>query len=176
MGQRGPRPKPAPLKALAGNPGKRSTKTNSVDPGVLTDIKPPSFLPRVAKQEWKRVVMKLTQLNLISDLDVMALAAYCNAYATWLTAIKKIEKDKDGILVTSPNGYPMPSPYVKIQRDAQAEMMNWLREFGMTPAARTRFSSDGGGDDDEDPFVALLKRAAQNRSSAGLKQGKDDAA
>lgn len=161
MGKRGPVGKPSAIKALEGNPGKRAANPNEPKPENLTNLKPPSFLPSAAKREWKRVVMQLAGLGLISDLDVMALAAYCNAYSTWLDAIKKIKET--GMLVRSPNGYPMPSPYVKIQRDAQAEMMGWLKEFGMTPAARTRVSG-GSEEEEDDPFAALAKRAASNRS------------
>ena len=162
MGERGPRPKPKAANDLAGNPGKRSTSAQSPDAAPITNLKPPTFLPREAKKEWKRVVMELARLNLISDLDVMALAAYCNSFATWIDAMKQIREH--GTLVKSPNGYPMPSPYDKIQRDAQDEMMKWLREFGMTPAARTRVVGEDSNHDEDDPFAALAKRAAENRS------------
>lgn len=163
MGKRGPRPKPDAIRALEGDPGKRGKGGNSPPPAAaVTNLKPPTFLPSAAKKEWKRVIMELARLNLISDLDVMALAAYCNAYATWLDAIKKIKET--GMLVRSPNGYPMPSPYVKIERDSQEQMMKWLREFGMTPSSRARVGGDGGADEEEDPFAALASRAASNRA------------
>jgi P27 family predicted phage terminase small subunit len=164
MGSRGPTPKTKAANALAGNPGKRSNAAKSPDPAKITNLRPPAFLPREAKKEWKRVVMELARLDLISDLDVMALAAYCNAFATWVSAMKNIREH--GTLVRSPNGYAMPSPYIKIQRDAQDEMLKWLREFGMTPAARTRVLSDDS-DSDDDPFSVLAKRAAENRSRGG---------
>lgn len=156
MGQRGPRPKTQAANALAGNPGKRSASAQSPAATPVKNLRAPSFLSREAKKEWKRVVMELARLDLVSDLDVMALAAYCNAFSTWIDAMKQIREH--GTLVRSPNGYPMPSPYVKIQRDAQDEMMKWLREFGMTPAARTRVVGDGGESDEDDPFAALAKR------------------
>ena len=162
MGRRGPTPKTQAANALAGNPGKRSTDSQAPDAAPITNLKPPSFLRSEAKKEWRRVVMELARLNLISDLDVMALAAYCNSYATWMDAIKKIKET--GMLVRSPNGYAMPSPYVKIERDAQEQMMKWLREFGMTPSSRVRVGGDGGADEEDDPFAALAKRAAENRS------------
>lgn len=155
MGDRGPSKKPAAIRALEGNPGKRGGNTSEPKPAPLVNLKPPSFLPAAAKREWKRVVMQLARLGLISDLDVMALAAYCNAYSTWLDAIKKIKET--GMLVRSPNGFAMPSPYVKIQKDAQAEMMGWLKEFGMTPAARARVNGEGD-EVEEDPFMKLVNR------------------
>ena len=167
MGKCGPKPKPDALRALEGNRGKRgkSEQAAPVPAGSLTNLKPPTFLPALAKKEWRRVVMELARLDLISDLDVMALAAYCNSYATWLDAIKQIKET--GMLVRSPNGYPMPSPYVKIERDSQEQMMKWLREFGMTPSARTRVEGSGGKEEPDDPFAALAKRAADNRAGGG---------
>lgn len=156
MGKRGPAAKPSAIRALEGNPGKRTPSANEPKPDNLTNLKPPSFLPPSAKREWKRVVMQLANLGLISDLDVMALAAYCNAYATWLEAIKKVKET--GMLVRSPNGYAMPSPYIKIQRDAQAEMLSWLKEFGMTPAARVRVEGGDSSEDEGDPFLSLVNR------------------
>lgn len=164
MGKRGPVGKPSAIKALEGNPGKRPLNKNEPVPDNLKNLKPPPFLPAAAKREWKRIIMQLSGLGLISDLDVMGLAAYCNAYATWLEAIKKIKET--GMLVRSPNGYAMPSPYLKIQRDAQSEMMSWLKEFGMTPAARARVSGDGSGEEEDDPFMALAKRARESRGGA----------
>ena len=155
MGERGPRPKPKAMNDLAGNPGKRSGGATAPEPKVLTNLKPPKFLPLEAKHEWKRVVMHLAALDLISDLDVMALAAYCNSYATWFVSGKKIKET--GLLIKTPNGYYQVSPYVKIQRDAQDEMLKLLKEFGMTPAARARVGGSPEGDED-DEFDLLMKR------------------
>ena len=161
MAKPGPSPKPAAIKALEGNPGKRPAAQDAPNPAVLTNLKAPSFLPPAAKREWKRVVMELARLNLISDLDVMALAAYCNTYSTWLHAIGEIKKN--GMVVKTPNGFFQTSQFVKIERDAQEQMLKWLKEFGMTPAARTRVGTDSGEDEDDDPFEALAKRAGQNK-------------
>lgn len=166
MGERGPDPKPGSLKALQGNPGKRGgSASGGISPGIASNLKPPSFLPAGAKREWKRIVMQLAGLDLLSDLDVMALAAYCNAFATWENATKAIKAD--GMTVESPNGYLMPSPHVKIQRDASIEMRAWLREFGMTPAARAKVGGDDGEAKEDDPFAALVARAMKANQRGG---------
>jgi len=159
MGKPGPTPKPTALKVLEGNPGKRPLPKNEPQPGDVTRIKPPSYLPPLAKKEWKVILPQLQALGLISDLDIYGLAAYCNAYATWVDALGEIKKH--GSLVMSPNGYPMPSPWIKISRDALAEMMQWLKEFGMTPAARSRVSVEAG-DDEPDDLEKLFREAAGN--------------
>lgn len=150
---RGPKPKPDVIRVLEGNPGKRPIRDNVGLP-PSENLKPPSFLPADAKNEWKRVVHKLAGVGLLTDLDLSALAAYCQSYATWLEAIKRIKEL--GMIVKSPNGYPMPNPYIKIQRDAQSEMLSWLREFGMTPSARTRVDIVTP-DEEVDEIEELLK-------------------
>jgi P27 family predicted phage terminase small subunit len=159
MGNRGPAAKPTALKVLEGNPGKRPLPKGEPQPGNVTRIKPPSYLPPLAKKEWRVILPQLQSLGLISDLDIYGLAAYCNAYATWVDALGQIKKT--GALVRSPNGYPMPSPWIKISRDAQDEMMRWLKEFGMTPAARSRVSVEGG-DDEPDELEKLFREAAND--------------
>jgi len=154
MGKRGPAPKPSALKRLEGNPGKRKLPENEPMPAQLSNLKPPSFLLPLAKKEWKRIVPTLNDLGLLSDLDVSGLAAYCNAYATWVDALGQIKAK--GAIIPAPNGYPMPSPYIKISRDAQGEMMSWLKEFGMTPSARSRVTVDPG-EEEEDPLDNLIK-------------------
>lgn len=158
MGERGPAPKPTALKNLEGNPGKRSLPKDEPKPPPLSQVKPPSFLFPGAKREWKRIVPILDGLGLLSDLDVSALAGYCTAYDTWVTALGQIKKS--GMLIQTPNGYFQPSPYIKISRDAQDEMMRWLKEFGMTPAARSRVSAPEQADED-DPLDNLIKMNQQ---------------
>ena len=154
MSKPGPVPKPSALKRLEGNPGKRPLPDNEPVTVPLSSLKPPSFLPPLAKREWKRIVPQLNAMGLLSDLDISALAAYCVAYSTWVDALAQIKKT--GALVRSPNGFPMPSPYIKISRDAQDEMMKWLKEFGMTPAARSRVAVPAAEAED-DPLDNIIR-------------------
>jgi len=82
------------------------------------------------------VSIDLEPLGLLTKIDMAALAAYCMAYSRWVEAENMIRKH--GMLVKSPNGYPMQSPYLAIANKAVEQMKSFLTEFGMTPAARSR--------------------------------------
>lgn len=56
-------------------------------------MKPPSWLnSTVAKNEWKRVLPQLLKINLAGNLDLEALAGYCNAFANYRKATKQLSK------------------------------------------------------------------------------------
>lgn len=143
---RGPAPIPTNIKLLNGNPGKRPINHDEPELPPLSDLKPPSFLFPIAKKEWKRLLPILARSGVITDLDVAALATYCNAYHTYVDASVQIKKH--GGIVEAPNGYLQNNPYMKIQRDAAADMNRWGAELGLTPAARTRVKAAPGDEGD----------------------------
>jgi P27 family predicted phage terminase small subunit len=97
---------------------------------------PPPELSDVAKKEWVRVVRLLKEAGLIEQLDKTLLSAYCVAYTRWVDAENQIREY--GSLIKSPNGYPMPSPYLPIANKAMEQMLKIMGELGMTPASRSR--------------------------------------
>jgi P27 family predicted phage terminase small subunit len=150
---RGRPPKPTVLKRLAGNPGKRTLNPNEPDPR-RDDVapSPPRHLSREAKREWRRVVPELHRLGLLTRIDTAALEAYCEAYATWVDATKRVREQ--GMVFNSPNGWPVQNPYLSIANQAAKEIHRWLVEFGMTPASRSRVSVERK--DEKDPYEDLL--------------------
>jgi P27 family predicted phage terminase small subunit len=135
---RGRRPKPTSLKVLAGNPGRRPLNPNEPQPELQVPDCPAELGP-VARREWDRLVGELAKLNLLTNLDRAALAAYCGAYALWAEATEAIQKF--GTMVKSPSGYPIQSPYVAIANRQAEIMMRISSEFGFTPASRSRISA-----------------------------------
>ncbi len=134
---RGRRPKPTRLKVLAGNPGRRPLNPDEPQPELLVPDCPAELGP-VARREWDRLVGELAKLNLLTNLDRAALAAYCGAYALWAEATEAIQKF--GTMVKSPSGYPIQSPYVSIANRQAEIMMRISSEFGFTPASRSRIA------------------------------------
>jgi P27 family predicted phage terminase small subunit len=140
---RGRRPKPTRLKALTGNPGKRRLNRDEPRPEPSVPDCPPE-LGEVARREWDRLVGQLGSLRMLTQLDRAALAAYCGAYALWLEATEAIQKF--GIMVKSPQGFPIQSPYVSIANRQAEIMMRIAGEFGFTPASRSRISLPSPGE------------------------------
>ena len=116
---RGRRPKPTRLKVLTGNPGKRPLNQDEPRPEPAVPDCPPELGP-VARREWERMVGELGPLRILTHLDRAALAAYCAAYALWAEAVEQTQKY--GVMVKSPSGYPVQSPYVSIA-NRQTEIM-----------------------------------------------------
>jgi len=152
-GSRGPLPKPAALKALEGNPGKR---TLNLSDGVNPRIKvppAPKHLGREASKEWKRITPILAELGLISDLDMAALALYCQAYgrlseleeafnlevkakmATGLTYPAAVRAASSTV---TPSGYEQQSVTVQLISSHRLQVHRHLMHFGLSPAARAR--------------------------------------
>jgi P27 family predicted phage terminase small subunit len=82
---------------------------------------------------------ELASLNLLTNFDRAALAAYCGAYALWAEATEAIQKY--GVMIKSPSGYPVQSPYVSVANRQAEIMMRIASEFGFTPASRSRIST-----------------------------------
>ena len=150
---RGRKPLPSSVVRLRGNPGKR--QPNDAEPRPAAALPTcPAYLGEEARKEWKRLSRELAALGLLTRIDRGMLAAYCQAHALWVEAVRSLERY--GTMVKSPNGHPMQSPYVAVA-NRQVEIMGRIAaEFGMTPSARTRIRVGDGIPDD--PFAAFLER------------------
>jgi P27 family predicted phage terminase small subunit len=152
-GTRGPLPKPAALRLLEGNPGKRALNLSE---GINPRIEIPSapkHLGVEAKKEWKRITPLLEELGLISGLDRAALTLYCDAVGR-LAEYQTAFNSKVSLLVSQGMGYAdavyqasysvTPSGYaqqsvIRQLIKSQAEQVNrYLMHFGLSPAARGR--------------------------------------
>jgi len=154
MPKPGPKPRPTALKKLQGNPGKRALPANEPKPKTSKSApRAPSYLSKPAQKEWRRISKELHTLGLLTKVDIPALAAYCQCFATWVDANEKIQKH--GVLIKAQSGFPMQSPYLAIANKAMVEMRKWLVEFGMTPSARSRV--EVSSDDEADPMEEFLK-------------------
>jgi P27 family predicted phage terminase small subunit len=147
---RGPPPTPNVVKLLRGNPGKRRIGAEP-EPQIPDHVpEPPAFLVGYAMDEWYRVGSELHRLRLLTIVDVMAFAAYCQAYAHWRTAEETLnamaERDPVtcGLLVKRADGNAGQNPMVRIAANAAADMVRYAGEFGMSPAARARISAGVG--------------------------------
>ena len=138
-GRSGRRAVPTKLKLLAGNPGKRPLNDQEPAPDVVLP-EPPEHLSDEAQREWRRVGGLLVSLGLVSELDRAALAGYCQAWGRWAEAEEALRQY--GVVVKSPSGFPMQSPFLAVANKALEQMRGFLVEFGMTPASRSKVRAE----------------------------------
>lgn len=101
----------------------------------------PKNLDKEAKKEWKRVIkLFVEEKKEISEKDIKALERYCASYSDIIKFSKLLEEK--GYLIFSPNGYPQQHPYCQLKKNAEQEMRNWMKELGLTPAARARMNKN----------------------------------
>jgi P27 family predicted phage terminase small subunit len=89
-------------------------------------------------------------LGLLSDLDLGAFGAYCQAFGRWAQAERLLThlaaQDTTGrgvMLIKTKAGGVTVNPLAWIARSAANDMTRYAAEFGFTPSARTRISSTG---------------------------------
>lgn len=163
---KGRKPKPTNLHLINGNPSKlklKDKKEPQPDPSIPAC---PRFLSGPAKWEWKRIVVELSKLGLVTQVDKAALAAYCESWATWKKATEHLNKAKV-------QTYPLYDeqgnvkalkalPQIKIANDALKQLRAFCTEFGLTPSARTRLGTFDD-QDKSDPMEELMKRKRAKR-------------
>jgi P27 family predicted phage terminase small subunit len=141
MGMRGPAPKPTVVKVLRGNPGKRALPKGEPRPATGDRVpSAPRWLSEEARAEWRRLAPRLHAVGLLTEVDGLALAMLCEAFAQYMAA--KTVVDGEGLLLVSEKGNSYQHPAAGLMTQARGELMKWAREFGMTPSARTRIVVD----------------------------------
>lgn len=150
--------KPTKLHVLNGNPGKRPLPKNEPKPTEGVPDRPEWLLPE-AKREWTRVVRELEPLGLLALVDRAMLAAYCQSWATYVRAQRKLEQL--GETFETATGYLMPRPEVAIAKGALEKAMQLSARFGFTPADRAKLALPEAPP--ADPFAEFLnKRKAES--------------
>lgn len=128
----GGRPKiPAKIQAMRGNPGHRTLKKD-IDPPV-GDISCPEWINPTGKKEWRRVSAALERLGLLTEIDLQALAAYCNAYSELMAANQRIKRSGRYVMARK---MWITAPWVNQANKSRDAMVKYAAQFGCTPSAR----------------------------------------
>ncbi len=160
MGYRGPIPKPTTFEILEGRPGHRPINRNEPKPRNVAP-KCPEHLDEKARREWRRIVPILMRMRVLTEADGYALASLCQTYSTMVKAQEKL--NETGFLYKSPSGYVMQSPVLAVVNQCIETIVKLSREFGLTPAARSRVITTAA-----EPELDLLELAlSQPRRSDG---------
>ncbi|WP_026523292.1 phage terminase small subunit P27 family [Butyrivibrio sp. MB2005] len=158
MSTKGRKPKPTAIKVLEGNPGKRKLNKNEIVPEKGKLPKCPDWLEDEAKAEWDRLCKNLFELGILTELDLMPFASYCQAYARWREAEEFISQH--GTIVKTKSGYWQQVPQVSISHQNQKIMMQAASEFGLTPSARSRIIAGNAREAEIDEMEFILMGGA----------------
>ncbi|BCJ86463.1 phage terminase small subunit P27 family [Effusibacillus dendaii] len=105
-------------------------------------VKPPVWLNDVAKKEFKRIAKELMELDLITNVDINALAAYCDAYSDYVECTKIIQDE--GLMVEYTNKAAetnkVPHPLLTKKKQLHEQMKSLATEFGLTPSSRAKLA------------------------------------
>ena len=138
MGMRGPSPKPSAIRVLEGNRSRRPLNDAEPRPNPVPP-KCPKHLDAEAKREWKRIVPILSRMRVLTEADGHSLANLCQAYSTMVRAQTKL--NESGLLLKTPSGYVQQSPLLGIVNSCVETITKLSREFGLTPASRSRIQT-----------------------------------
>ena len=156
MGQRGPRPTPTPILKLRGSRELESRRDEPI-PDVGRPIRP-SWVKGRARKVWEEITPKLARMGVLTKIDRLALARYCDTWAMWHECREFIAKHGSMYPIKGKDGKPkyFGQYPVVAQLHKHAEVLRRLEvEFGLTPAARTRIKVEAPKDADRDPFADL---------------------
>lgn len=137
--------KPPFLHLAGGNASKKNVEEllRDLEAQTVASSEPPmpEFLSPAAQDEWRRVVVDLLTLGWVHQLDMMALASYCEAVADWrrfreLIAKKNLADPESGDVQTYATGARQISVWRQLANDAEKRANAAGALFGMSPLAR----------------------------------------
>lgn len=101
-------------------------------------LNPPDWLTnKVAREEWKRVIPQLLEINVVGNLDLANIAGYCNAYAGYREATKELNK-ASLVYIDNADGKMKSNPYVNVQAQYAQEMRKFGDLCGMSISSRLK--------------------------------------
>jgi P27 family predicted phage terminase small subunit len=129
---------PTKLKIIKGT--NRKDRQNKKEPVVPIKIpSAPDHLSKEALIEWDRVSNQLYKLGLLTDIDMAALAGYCDAYGMWVKS--RNELNSESLTIETTNGNIIQNPLVGIVNQSREHMRKFLTEFGLSPASRAKVTA-----------------------------------
>ena len=144
----GRKPLPTAVKKIKGTLQK--CRTNQLEPRPEGDlVEPPEYMSEGAKSAW-RYALECAPPHLLKRLDMSVLEVWACAADIYRKAQAGIEKS--GLLVKSPNGIPMQSPYLAIVNKQAQIMIKAAVEMGFTPASRSRVQVAESATHEHDPW------------------------
>src|SRR5262249_6597326 len=113
----------------------------------------------------KRLGRQLVEVGLISRIDRATFGGNCVAWQNFVTTYSELQKT--GLLIRSPQNYPLQNPYLSIVIQALKQIRLYCAEFGLSPSARARVTA-GDVEGPDDAFEQYLQRGRGHRVTADV--------
>lgn len=107
--------------------------------GAEAKLRPPKELSKAARAEWRRIVRLYRQLDqeVINDLDLNLLSAYCESVAVYKAAEAKYETEPLARFDYDSMKW-IENPYLKIMDNASRQIMKAAEQLCLSPVGRAR--------------------------------------
>jgi|GEM_PF-2791768 len=148
--------KPASTRELEGNPGHRPIPAELNFDAAGEIGKPPSWLDKEAKREYRRITAALADLDMLRATDVGVMASYAVAFSRWIAAEKKIAVEGTVLKVEGSQGQIkfVKHPALMVSSEAQKQMLRAGSLLGLNPVDRSKISATPK--QLANPFAALM--------------------
>ncbi len=135
---------PTKIKEMQGTLDVSREVENEMQVDLVQQIpEPPELLSEIGKKEWYKVTNQLYNLNMLHNIDLRLIEAYCNEISLYIET-EMMLREKGRIQVFKhPDGtikHAQAVPYQKIAKDALNTALKLATQFGLTPVARASIS------------------------------------
>ena len=152
MGRRGPKPLPTNIKLLHGTARKKDLQRNEPKPKPIAP-KCPTWLSPEAKRKWKELKPELERLGIFTNIDGLTFSLAMTHYALARDAAMILKQE--GSMTVDERGLPRKHPANQILRDHSQAFKQYMAEFGLSPASRTRLDTE---EEEDNEFERFLRR------------------
>ena len=144
--------KPTALRVLEGNPGKRPLPLNEPKPAPICP-EMPDFLDVRAQEEWKRLESELVSVGVLTRVDGMAFAGYCQAVSDVVRLTVSLRES--GVVFTTDKGFVGQRPEVAMLAKAWDRVDKFARQLGIGAEHRAHIEVKRS-DDEANPLAEIL--------------------
>ena len=163
-----PAAKPTGLKMINGRRPGVDSGGRPIPAEAFTNVGQPLPMPDWLHPEavdlWEKTAPTLERLSLSKPEDHATFAAYCQAWAVFVRASKRLNKEGLTIMTTVglPDGgtqdKPMVNPIYRTVKESGEQLLKFAKEFGLTPVAsatlsRARAENTTAAADASNPFA-----------------------
>lgn len=121
----------------------------------------PADLPPVAQATWNIVSEQLRRAGLVARIDLHALRLLCDSMDLYFQASDEVREFGVTLQQFTAEGMErrVVNPAVRVRSDSWRQVTLLLKQFGMSPAARTGIRIGDAGDEcsEESKVAAILK-------------------